>query len=262
MFDDYLQHSLDFRFLSVHRLLNICIIMSLKKFFLLGLGTTLSLLPTMPASALIWNSTDSNYTSFNSQFTMNALLDSGASDGDQIGGLYNPDGQGFAFSEQYPVKQSLNNGFWGDWSQPTAEVFVNAGDTATLEIEYASNNPAITAFGFYLQPKDINTYLISASVNDGVASLVQSVNGNNGAKYFGFYASNGDRINKISIVAPSGALGFATAQYSFSNSSVSSVSSVAVPWEISPTWGIFVGLSSWFSLTWLRRKAVLKIKSR
>jgi PEP-CTERM motif-containing protein len=100
---------------------------------------------------------------------------------------------------------------WATWSNGyTGEVYFSQG-SSSLTITLPS---AISAFDFYAEPNLFDTFEIVATAQNGVSTtLSQLVNGDSGAKYFGFYATDGDLISSITITDPSGnADGFAVGQ--------------------------------------------------
>jgi hypothetical protein len=59
---------------------------------------------------------------------------------------------------------------------------------------------SIAAFDLYVEPNPFAIFDITVTAQDGTTtSLTQAVNGNAGAKYFGFYGTGGDLIDKITV---------------------------------------------------------------
>lgn len=107
-------------------------------------------------------------------------------------------------------KRQIGNG-WLTWSNGyQGEVYFTNG-VPTLDIKL----PNLAAFDFYAEPDVFNPFTISAVAQSGKTSdvLSQVVNGNAGAKYFGFYSDDPlDLIQSIQITADPGSNGFAIAQ--------------------------------------------------
>lgn len=106
-------------------------------------------------------------------------------------------------------KRQIGNG-WISWSHGyQGEVYFTNGAT-TLDLKL----PNLVAFDFYAEPDVFNKFKISAIAESGVASNVldQLVDGNAGAKYYGFYSDDPlDPIQSIRITADQGSKGFAIA---------------------------------------------------
>lgn len=97
---------------------------------------------------------------------------------------------------------------WATWSHGyTGDVYMG-GTSVTMTM------PSNTlAFYFYSEPNVFATFSITATADDGTTSGPISVQGHGGAKYFGFYATGGDKIASISVSIPSTALGFAVGDF-------------------------------------------------
>jgi hypothetical protein len=98
---------------------------------------------------------------------------------------------------------------WATWSHGyTGDVYyTNGGSSATLTL------PANTyAFYFYAEPNNFGLFTITATSNSG-ASLTQQVEGSAGARFYGFYGTDGDTIASITVVADSAAGGFAVGEF-------------------------------------------------
>lgn len=230
---------------------------SLKTIAVTTSTAALLLLGAIPAKALVFSFTDSDSPNggtnslSNLGFTMESTSSGGATDGDPVGGAYNINGtKGVTFDSIFPpTKQTVGNPAWLTWSHSyNGEVFVNSTNTTT--IDFTAPN-ILTAFDFYVQPSDGNFYSISVTANGSSSpiTLVQSVTGAGGAKYFGFYATNGDTFSNITISAPPEAQGFATGEFRVSTSTVTT----AVPFEFSPNLGLFL-LGVWFGFPFLKNQ--------
>ncbi|MBW4439743.1 MAG: PTPA-CTERM sorting domain-containing protein [Plectolyngbya sp. WJT66-NPBG17] len=109
------------------------------------------------------------------------------------------------------VKKQQIGTTWLTWSNGyQGEVyFTNTALTLDLKL------PNLAAFDFYAEPNLQNPFTISAIAQSGEVSdvLSQVVNGNAGAKYFGFYSDDPlDPIQSIRITADPDSRGFAIAQ--------------------------------------------------
>jgi hypothetical protein len=91
---------------------------------------------------------------------------------------------------------------WATWSNGyTGDVYANDGNCSAVG-SVTINLPALTyAFYFYAEPVLFGNHTITATTNDGTTSGAVTVNGNGGAKYFGFY-SPGFAITSITISSP------------------------------------------------------------
>lgn len=107
--------------------------------------------------------------------------------------------------------RQVGNG-WLTWSNGyQGKVYYAGADVLTLDIKL----PNLAAFDFYAQPDFQQLSTIAAIAKSGEISdlLSQTVNGNAGAKYFGFYSDDPlDPIQSIQITAAEDSGGFAIAQ--------------------------------------------------
>ena len=91
-----------------------------------------------------------------------------------------------------------SNGYTGDvYEDTTALPDGNFKITITLP-------PGTGAFYGYAEPDEFKDYAINATANNGVTSGDVTVNGDAGARYFGFYATCGHRISSITYVDSGG----------------------------------------------------------
>jgi hypothetical protein len=98
---------------------------------------------------------------------------------------------------------------WGTWSNGYAgDVYFSNGATS-LTLTMPANT---TAFYLYAEPVDFSTFTITATTQDSTTSGPISVNGNGGAKYFGFSASGGTSISTITVTTTD-AGGFAVGEF-------------------------------------------------
>jgi hypothetical protein len=98
---------------------------------------------------------------------------------------------------------------WNNWSHGyTGDVYHTQTATVTMTL------PANTvAFYFYSEVNLFTTATITATTDDGATSGPTSVTTPNGAKYFGFYATGGSKIETITVTVPSNVLGFAVGEF-------------------------------------------------
>jgi hypothetical protein len=93
---------------------------------------------------------------------------------------------------------------WNTWSNGyTGSVYWfgsgNQGSSTSVTITLPPHTAAVY---FYAEPDEYATYDLSASANNGTTSGDQTVYGNSGASYFGFYAVSGTTINTITVSCP------------------------------------------------------------
>jgi hypothetical protein len=208
---------------------------SLKTIAVTTSTAALLLLGPIPAKALVLSFSDPDSPNggtnslSNLGFAMETTSSGGGIDGEPVGGVYNTNGdKGITFSDDPPTKQTVGNPAWSTWSHSyNGEVFVNSTNGTTIDLTEPANpgTNILTAFDFYVQPNDSNVYTITVTANGSSTpiTLSQSVDGNGGAKYFGFYATDGDTFNNISILADSGAQGFAIGEFRVSTTATAPV---------------------------------------
>ena len=62
--------------------------------------------------------------------------------------------------------------------------------------------PADTgAFSFYVEPNNFSVFDVTAATQDGTKSGAVPVDGLGGAKYFGFYGTNGATITSVTVAS-------------------------------------------------------------
>ena len=85
---------------------------------------------------------------------------------------------------------------WGTWSHGYGgDVYwTQTGQSVTLTMP-----PDTEAFYFYAEPEHFALFNVTASAEDGTSSGPVSVNGDGGAKYFGFYGTNGALVSSIVV---------------------------------------------------------------
>ncbi|GET39697.1 PEP-CTERM sorting domain-containing protein [Microseira wollei] len=172
----------------------------------LSLGASLAKAP--PAEAAIFSVDDSgsrisgSNTISNLGFNMVAVPNGDEPLFSNLSSLSSPLGT-LSFSS--PVnKRGIGNG-WATWSNGyTGEVYFNNGSTTTT-ITLPS---LIGAFDLYVEPNLFSLFEIKITAIGGTTTtLSQFVNGFAGAKYFGFYATDGEQISSITITDKSGSAG-------------------------------------------------------
>lgn len=96
---------------------------------------------------------------------------------------------------------------WATWSHGyTGDVyFTNGATSATMTMP-----PNTVAFYFYAEPDPFAVFDFTATTDSGTTSGAIPVDGNGGAKYFGFYATGGDTILSITV---SSSVGFAVGEF-------------------------------------------------
>ncbi len=98
---------------------------------------------------------------------------------------------------------------WATWSHGYAgDVYFATGTQLVMTM------PANTqAFYFYAEPNSLSTYTITATSQDNTSSGPIPVVGNAGAKYFGFFSTNGVGLATITVDVPAAASGFAVGEF-------------------------------------------------
>jgi hypothetical protein len=100
-----------------------------------------------------------------------------------------------------------SNGYIGDvYEDATALPDGNFEITITLP-------PGTGAFYAYAEPNEFKDYAINATANNGVTSGDVTVNGDAGAKYFGFYATCGHTVKSITYVDSGGDTAMAVGEF-------------------------------------------------
>jgi hypothetical protein len=94
-----------------------------------------------------------------------------------------------------PLTHSTVGNGWDTWSHGyTGDVYWTTGSTITMTL------PAGTrAFYFYAEPNTFDVFEVTATAQDGTTSGPIQVQGNSGAKYFGFYATGTPNIESITV---------------------------------------------------------------
>jgi len=85
---------------------------------------------------------------------------------------------------------------WATWSHGYAGDVYYTNGAMSVTLTLPSNTGA---FYFYAEPNPMETYLITATAQDGT-QISQSVTGNSGACGYGFWATGGDLISSIGVV--------------------------------------------------------------
>lgn len=116
---------------------------------------------------------------------------------------------------------------WTTWSHGhMGEVYYSGANVVTTKIKLPFG---ISAFDLYVEPDMFSTYKITVTVIDSsLATLTQEINGFGGAKYFGFYATNGGVLSSVTITDRTGgaANGFAMAEFRLAAREIPETSSV------------------------------------
>jgi hypothetical protein len=94
-----------------------------------------------------------------------------------------------------PLNHSRVGNGWVTWSHGyTGDVYWTSGSTITMTL------PAGTrAFYFYAEPNTFAVFDVTATAQDGTTSGPIQVQGDSGAKYFGFYATGTPNIESITV---------------------------------------------------------------
>jgi hypothetical protein len=97
--------------------------------------------------------------------------------------------------------EDVANG-WATWSNgyDGAVYWMDTPDTTGTSYSLTMTFPANTkATYFYAEPDEFATYDLSATANNGSTSGSETVYGESGAQYFGFYAAKGYSIKTITV---------------------------------------------------------------
>lgn len=146
------------------------------------------------------------------QYTMTPFGDDARPNGIDVGDVPSPLGGDVVFSQILGHTEVGAPG-WATWSHGyTGDVYYtyDATDpnTVRLTLPYRTG-----AFYFYAEPNVFNIFSITAVANGGPVSLMQQIQGNSGAKYFGVYTDDFSPIYYIDITAQNTAGGFAVGEF-------------------------------------------------
>jgi hypothetical protein len=87
---------------------------------------------------------------------------------------------------------------WRTWSHGyVGDVYVS-GDSGAIRMILP---PGTKAFYFYVEPDRFTDYDVYAETNGGVTSGMQTVQGDSGATYFGFYATGSATLSDVTVSA-------------------------------------------------------------
>jgi hypothetical protein len=126
-------------------------------------------------------------------YNMNAFGPDTAADGAVVTGVNDPAGS-ITFSPS--LTHTIVGSLWLTWSHSYAGdvYFVIPTQPITITL------PAGTkAFSLYAEPQAFNVFDVQATAQDGTTSGPVQVNGNSGAKYFGFYGTGDAEIQTVTI---------------------------------------------------------------
>jgi hypothetical protein len=98
---------------------------------------------------------------------------------------------------------------WGSWSNGyTGDVYATTGTQVVFTLP-----PDTAAFYFYAEPNVLDVFTVTATAQDGTTSSPVNVDGSGGAKYFGFFGTDGARITTITVRVAAAADGFAVGEF-------------------------------------------------
>ena len=147
---------------------------------------------TLYSSSASWQSAVGSYNAITS---LNAITNS-----TNISSFALPSGTTASLSQAMTV-YSIGDG-WATWSGGyTGKVL---GTTNYFSIVSTFSSP-VYGFGFEMEPNNYQDYLLTLTLNDG-STLSQTVNGNAGAKFFGWADGS---VTSMTLSAASGSGGFA-----------------------------------------------------
>jgi hypothetical protein len=105
-----------------------------------------------------------------------------------------------------------SEGCWQTWSNGySGDVYATSSGSITMTLP-----PGTKAFYFYAEPDEFMTFSITATSDDGTTSGSVPVAGENGAEYFGFYATGSATISTITVTGADPD-GFAVGEFGVSN---------------------------------------------
>lgn len=96
---------------------------------------------------------------------------------------------------------------WQTWSNsyPDADVYQDSAVLPDGNLQVTVILPASTgAFYAYVEPDKFDDYAINATANNGATSGNITVNGDAGARYFGFYATCGHTVKSVTYIDSGG----------------------------------------------------------
>jgi hypothetical protein len=107
-----------------------------------------------------------------------------------------------------PLTHSTVGNGWATWSHGyTGDVYWTTGSTITMTLPEGTR-----AFYFYAEPNTFDVFEVTATAQDGTTSGPIQVQGNSGAKYFGFYATGTPNIESIAVTTTD-TTGFAVGEF-------------------------------------------------
>lgn len=103
---------------------------------------------------------------------------------------------------------------WGSWvNQPATNglpIYYSPATTLSFNFQGGSlSGASVDSFGFYLEPNFYGAYGVSLSLTSG-ETVMQTVDGNAGAKFFGW---SGSAVTTVTLTADSASGGFAFGQF-------------------------------------------------
>ena len=128
-----------------------------------------------------------------------------------VTGVTDPAGT-IGFSEALQHDQATGP-CWATWSHGyTGDVYdtISAVDPNQVTITLPSGT---NAFYFYAEPNVYNLFNVQATAQNGTTSGSIQVQGNSGAKYFGFYGTGGTTLATITVTTDPAAGGFAVGEF-------------------------------------------------
>jgi hypothetical protein len=113
-----------------------------------------------------------------------------------VGGVAGPAG-GISFTPALNHRQ-VGPGGWATWSHGYGgDVYYSNGATS-VTVTLPENT---SAFYLYAEPNPFAVFTVSAFADDGTSSGPIAVDGDTGARYFGFYGTAGDKVATVTVSA-------------------------------------------------------------
>lgn len=112
------------------------------------------------------------------------------------------------------LHETIGNG-WATWSNGyLGDVYFDDAPLPDGNLEITITLPPGTgAFYAYAEPNKFADYAINATANNGVTSGDVTVNGDGGARYFGFYATCGHTLHSITYIDSGGDTALAVGEF-------------------------------------------------
>jgi hypothetical protein len=120
-----------------------------------------------------------------------------------------------ALSHDTVENPNTQTGCWATWSNGyLGDVYSTFGSANKTQVTISLPS-GTQAFYFYAEPNAFAGFTITATAQDGTSSGPVTVNGNAGAKYYGFYGTGGATLSSITVT-DTDTSGFAVGEFGIS----------------------------------------------